>query len=411
MNIDTNPKMEPFPQDNQGSLASKIFTWASIVFAVYIILLAVGMIGSGFKWAAGGKEGAEQLFAFATNPFMGLIMGTMATALVQSSSTVTSVIVGLVAGGLPVTTAVPMVMGANIGTTITNTLVSLGHIRHKEEFRRAFSAATVHDFFNLLSVIIFLPLEIAFGFLEKISLVMANFFTGGASLSMGGFNFIKPITKPIIGVFKDIFGNLPEPFGGVLLATLGVVLIFLAITFLSKLLRKVMVGQAKKTLQCAINCGPVSGIASGTAVTMLVQSSSTTTSLIVPLAGSGVLSTREVYPFTLGANIGTCITSLLASTAVSGPYAIFALQIALVHLTYNVLGVMVIFGLEFLRELPIKAAELLATLSAERKSIGVAYVLGIFFVIPSIFILTTQDASFSGGLFMQPDVFVAGIHK
>ncbi|MCP4410943.1 MAG: Na/Pi cotransporter family protein, partial [Gammaproteobacteria bacterium] len=187
-------------------IATKILTWVAISFLIYLILLAVGMIGSGFKWASGGKEGAEQLFAFATNPFMGLIMGTMATALVQSSSTVTSVIVGLVAGGLPVATAIPMVMGANIGTTITNTLVSLGHIRSKEEFRRAFSAATVHDFFNLLGVVIFLPLEMAFGLLEKASLYMANLVYGGESLSMSGFNFIKPITKPVIGMFKDIFG-------------------------------------------------------------------------------------------------------------------------------------------------------------------------------------------------------------
>ncbi|MEI5617209.1 thymidylate synthase, partial [Streptomyces brasiliscabiei] len=90
-------------------------------------------------------------------------------ALIQSSSTVTSIIVGLVAGGLPVELAIPMIMGANIGTTVTNTLVSLGHVRYKDEFKRAFASATIHDFFNLLAVAIFLPLEMAFGILEKIS--------------------------------------------------------------------------------------------------------------------------------------------------------------------------------------------------------------------------------------------------
>ncbi|VFN03455.1 MAG: solute carrier family 34 (sodium-dependent phosphate cotransporter) [Candidatus Kentron sp. G] len=97
-----------------------LLTWVGIIVLIYCILLAVGMIGTGFKWAAGGREGAERLFAFATNPFMGLLIGIMATALVQSSSTITSVIVGLVAGGLPVSAAIPMVMGANIGTTVTN---------------------------------------------------------------------------------------------------------------------------------------------------------------------------------------------------------------------------------------------------------------------------------------------------
>lgn len=63
--------------------------------------------------------------------------------------------------------AIPMVMGANLGTTITNTIVSLGHIRDRGEFRRAFAAATVHDFFNLLAVFIFLPLELMFGLLQR----------------------------------------------------------------------------------------------------------------------------------------------------------------------------------------------------------------------------------------------------
>ena len=389
-NIDTAGTL---PESRREDLAARFLSWATIVALIYAILLAVGMIGSGFKWAAGGREGAEQLFAFATNPFMGLIMGTMATALVQSSSTVTSVIVGLVAGGLPVTTAIPMIMGANIGTTITNTLVSLGHIRSKEEFRRAFSAATVHDFFNLLSVIIFLPLEMAFGFLEKISLFLSKFILGGDSYSIGGLNFIKPITKPIIGTFKDTLSPLPEPLGGIVLVALGILMIFAAITLLGKLLRKVMVGRAKHILHGAIGRGPVTGIASGTAVTVLVQSSSTTTSLVVPLAGTGIFGVRDIYPFTLGANIGTCITSLLAATAISGPSAIFALQIALVHLIYNVLGVVVIFGIRVLRELPVLGAETLARVATERKSVALAYVLGVFFVIPGILMAITSMTS------------------
>ncbi|MFP3345087.1 Na/Pi cotransporter family protein, partial [Halomonas sp. SIMBA_159] len=83
-------------------------------------------------------------------------------------------------------------------------------------------------------------------------------------------------------------------------------------------------------LKSAIGRGPVHGIVSGSIVTILVQSSSTTTSLMVPLVGTGVLKVRDVYPFTLGANIGTCITALLAATAISGDHAVFALQIALV---------------------------------------------------------------------------------
>ena len=355
--------------------------WIMVAGRVYLLICAVGMIGGGFKMSTGGK--AKELFAFASNPFAGLVVGTVATALIQSSSTVTSIIVGLVAGGLPVSIAVPMVMGANIGTSITNTIVSLGHVRAKEEFKRAFSAATVHDFFNLLSVVIFLPLEIAFGILEKFGSYLSSFFYGSGDASIKGFNFVKAATKPIVNTTKDIAQSMGDQIGGVLLIIFGIALIFVAITMIGKLLKKLMVGKAKDIMHTAIGRGPVSGIASGTLVTVIVQSSSTTTSLMVPLAGSGAFKLKEIYPFTLGANIGTCVTAVLAATAVTGN-AQAALQIAFIHLVYNILGVVFIYGLPFLRYLPVKAAEKLGETAAENKMAALAYIVGVFFVVPGV---------------------------
>jgi len=356
--------------------------WLMIAALVYLLLVAVATIGSGFKAAAGNQ--AEELFAFANNPITAVVIGTVATALIQSSSTVTSIIVGLVAGGLPVSIAIPMVMGANMGTTITNTIVSLGHMRRGEEFRRAFAAATVHDFFNLFSVIVFLPLEIMFGFLEKIGKYLAGLMLGGDPMSMKGFNFIKPLVKPPVEMLQDTFTGigLSETVAGIVLIVLGIAMIFFVITYIGKLLKVLMVGRAKEILHSAVGRGPFSGIVSGTAITVLVQSSSTTTSLIVPLAGSGVFSLRQVYPFTLGANIGTCITALLAATAISGANAVFALQVALVHLSYNMLGVVVIYGLPFLRVIPIRLAEGLAALAIRRKLYVALYIGLVFFVVP-----------------------------
>ena len=243
------------------------------------------------------------------------MIGLVATALIQSSSTVTSIIVGLVAGGLPVELAIPMIMGANIGTTVTNTLVSLGHVRCKEEFKRAFASATIHDFFNLLAVAIFLPLEMAFGILEKISHWLVSPMLATGDMSMKGLNFIKPITKPVVSAIKEPLSTFGDTIGGIMLIALGIATIFVAITVMGKLMKSLMVGRAREILKNAIGRGPIHGIASGSIVTILVQSSSTTTSLMVPLVGSGVLKVRDVYPFTLGANIGTCITALLAATS------------------------------------------------------------------------------------------------
>ena len=355
--------------------------WIMVAGLVYLLICAVGMIGGGFKMSTGGQ--AKELFAFASNPFAGLVVGTVATALIQSSSTVTSIIVGLVAGGLPVSIAVPMVMGANIGTSITNTIVSLGHVRAKEEFKRAFAAATVHDFFNLLSVVIFLPLEIAFGILEKLGSWLSGFIYGSGDASIKGFNFVKAATKPVVGTFKNIAESIGDQIGGVLLIIFGIGLIFVAITMIGKMLKKLMVGKAKDIMHTAIGRGPLSGIASGTIVTVIVQSSSTTTSLMVPLAGSGAFKLREIYPFTLGANIGTCLTAVLAATAVTGN-AEAALQIAFIHLVYNILGVVFIYGLPFLRFLPVKAAEKLGDVASENKIAALAYILGVFFVVPGV---------------------------
>ncbi|WP_029805218.1 Na/Pi symporter, partial [Vibrio parahaemolyticus] len=136
--------------------------------------------------------------------------------------------------------------------------------------------------------------------------------------------------------------------------------------------------------------GPIHGIVSGSLVTVLVQSSSTTTSLMVPLVGTGVLKVRDIYPFTLGANIGTCITALLAATAVSGEFAVFALQIALVHLTFNILATLFIFGIPFLREIPVKGAEMISELAIKNKAVVGGYLMSVFIILPgAILALTT----------------------
>lgn len=355
-------------------------SWLMLAALVYGILVAVTVIGGGFKLATGDQ--ARALFEFAANPILGLIIGMVATALIQSSSTVSSIIVAMVAGGLPIEIAVPMIMGANIGTSITSTIVSLGHVTDKEEFQRAFNAATIHDFFNVISVLIFLPLEIAFGLLEKVSAFLAGIFSSSSGVSMGGFNPIKALTKPISQALQDVLAFMPDVYAGITMALVGVALIIVSITLMGKIMKALMVGRAKDILHQSIGKGPLQGIASGTVVTVLVQSSSTTTSLIVPLVGNGVLTARDIYPFTLGANIGTCITALLAAVAVTGANAEFALQIALVHLMYNVLGVTIIYGVKLLRNIPLDLSEKLSVKVAEQKLFGLAYILGLFFVVP-----------------------------
>ena len=372
--------MEPTKQSAAGS---RILPWIVVLLSLYVLLVAVGVIGKGFRHAFGGAEGVESLFVFATNPFVGLVLGILATALIQSSSTVTSIIVGLVAGGMPIAVAIPMVMGANVGTTVTNTLVSFGHVRRPGEFRNAFAAATVHDFFNLLSILIFLPLELAFGVLEMLSGAMTHVVENIGSVDASGKGVFKVAVGAGVGFVESLTSSLPEHWAGSIQIAAGIALILLSIMYLGNTLKTVFAGRARNFLHTAVGKGPVAGIFSGTLVTVLVQSSSTTTSIIVPLAGNGVIGLRHVYPFTLGANIGTTITALLAATAITGATHAVAHQIAIAHFLYNLLGVIVIYSIPWLRRIPMAGAEWIAHLGSERKWLAVAYILSVFFGAPA----------------------------
>lgn len=354
--------------------------WLAVLGLIYLLIVGVNVISRGFRAVLGDE--AQQLFAFAENPFLGLLVGIVSTALVQSSSTTTSIIVGLVAGGLPVRLAVPMIMGANIGTSVTNGIVSLGYLKSKEEFKKAFSASTVLDLFNLLAVLIFFPLELLFRPLERLSTATAGFFLGDGDLSMDDFDLVGAMVRPVRDLIRSATAFLPEPFNGIAQILIGIALIFFSVQFMGKLLKQLMVGRAKDILHIALGRGPIAGILAGAFITILVQSSSATTSLMVPLAGSGVFGLDVIYPFTLGANIGTTVTSLLAATAVSGDRAVPSLEIALVHLFFNILGVLVIFGLPFLRFLPVKGALWLGEAASERKWVAFAYIIGTFFLLP-----------------------------
>ena len=236
----------------------------------------------------------------------GLFVGILGTVLVQSSSASTSVIVGLVASGaLGVDDAVPMIMGANIGTTVTNTLVSLGSIRQSEEFRRAFAAATVHDFFNLIAVAILLPVELITGWLSGAAEEISEQLVGSA-----GSEWKSPIkrwVKEPVSWLQDLYSELgaEENVLGTIMVLTGLVIVLLALTFITKNMRRLVADRVERSLNAVLGSGGgLVAMVLGLLITISVQSSSITTSIMVPLAAAGVVSLRNIYPVTLGANVG-----------------------------------------------------------------------------------------------------------
>jgi len=312
-----------------------------------------------------GKGFAEAMLQTTSDPFAGLLIGTVATSLIQSSSTTTSIVVGLVAGGVvTLPNAIPIIMGANIGTTITNTLVSLGHIGQKAEFKRAFAAGIVHDFYNILAVIVIFPLELYFNILEKIALAMTSSFedVGGMKL----FNPLKAILNPVIKFIDELVSILP--YKEILLLIISVVVMFTALTFLIRTIRSLVLNKIELIINKYLFINDALGMFWGAIMTFIVQSSSITTSLIVPLAGAGIVKLKKIFPYTLGANIGPPRTALLAALATGNPFAVTA---AFAHLMFNIIGIVLIYPIKFI---PIRLAELTSEYVAKDKQSFVIFI-------------------------------------
>ncbi|WP_094546527.1 Na/Pi symporter [Rubricoccus marinus] len=357
--------------------------WVRILLLIGVMMMfivALELMGDGIKGLGKSSFDLEGILAKATgSALLGLITGILATSLVQSSSTTTSIVVSLVATGvLSVESAIPVIMGANIGTTVTNTIVSMGHITQPEEFRRAMAGATVHDFFNWLAVLILLPLELLFGIISKPATALANSIPGVEGGGLGDTPF-DMFAKWIGG---SLLGENPW-----LIAGLGLLLLFIALRYLVVLLKSMVLGRSEGALDKYIFGKPLLAMGFGLVLTFLVQSSSVTTSLVVPLIGAGVLTVRQVFPYMLGSNVGTTATALLAAlVAISGgePAAVAGLTIALCHMMFNVFGIAIVYPISFIREIPIRMAEFIGDLAFKNRFYAIAYLLGLFYALPLV---------------------------
>ena len=353
---------------------------ALLAVILYLFLLSIGLLSGSFKLF--GKEFAEALVQLASNPIIGLFAGILATTLVQSSSTSTSLIIGLVgAGTLNLEVAIPMIMGANIGTTVTNTIVSIAHITRGDEFRRAFAASTVHDFFNILAVIVFLPLQILTGFLSKASAYLADIFQSAGGLKFG--SPLKAVTKPVVKATLHMLQGIEALHDGLVPwvgAALAITVMLLSLRYLVKLLRSLVMGNVELFFQRYLFGNAVYTFIFGIALTTLVQSSSITTSVIVPLVGAGILTINQIYPYTLGANIGTTTTGLMAALVTTNPVAV---AVSFSHLLFNICGILVFWPLS---KIPIWLANHLSHFALKSKMIPALYILIVFFALPGALI-------------------------
>ena len=177
----------------------------TVLTALYFFLFSIDLMSSAFKLLGVGF--ASGILRTTSDPLAGLLLGFLVTSLVQSSSFTTALTVGLVAAGtLPLNLAIPVIMGANIGTTVTNTIVSLGHVRRQQEFERAFAAGTVHDFFNVLAAATLFPIELLFHPIEKAAVWLGETFAG-----LGGLELVSPLQAAIKPATNAVSTLIPHP--------------------------------------------------------------------------------------------------------------------------------------------------------------------------------------------------------
>jgi len=364
--------------------------WSNVRIGLYILgafilfLFALDLMTSSLQHL--GRNVAETILLATSNPFTGLFIGLLITAMLQSSSTTTSLVVALVASGsITLQSAVPIIMGANIGTTITSTIVSLGFISKKKEFRRAVAAGTYHDFFNILTAIILFPLEYYYGFLSSISIWIADV-------------LFSPVAKPTentISHFWSGFGpiidfllsNIKSPF---FLAVLALALLFGSILIFRKLISDLLAANSPELFSRFFFKNQLKSFAWGLLTTAAIRSSTVTTSVVVPIVAKKIATLKDAAPFILGANIGTTITAFIAATLNSNTSS--GLSIAIAHFLFNFIGVLLFFPIPVLRKVPLELANSLGKLTLKYRLAGFVYILTVFFFVPFTLIYFNQDS-------------------
>ncbi|KAM3864759.1 sodium-dependent phosphate transport protein 2B-like [Diretmus argenteus] len=433
---------------------------------LYAFICSFGILSAAFQ-LIGGKAAGDifQDNTVLSNPLAGLVIGILVTLLVQSSSTSSSIVVSMVSSGLlTVQLAVPIIMGTNVGTSVTNTLVAMTQAGDRSTFRRAFAGATVHDFFNWLSVLVLLPLEVATGYLYVVTKLFIDSFniqSGEAPKLLHAIT--DPLTDSIIQLDKSVIsgiatgdpearnkslvkkwcktvtnttlmnvtvpgpenctspslcwsdGNytftlklvsetyytqkcqhlfvevtLPDVAVGLILLTLSLLVLCSCVVLIVKLLNTMLKGQVAVVIKKILNTDfpfPFSWVTGyiailvGAGMTFVVQSSSVFTSAVTSLVGIGVISIERAYPLSLGANIGTTTTAILAAMASPGDTLADALQIALVHCLFNISGILILFPIPFTR-IPIRLAKSLGNIIASYRWFAAVYILCCFFILP-----------------------------
>ncbi|KAK8780638.1 hypothetical protein V5799_018022 [Amblyomma americanum] len=376
-------------------MASTTAKMAILLGCWYLFLVSLDLMSSAFKLFAGQQSLSRGPKSdVIRNPVVGIMTGLLVTVLVQSSSSSTSITITLVGSQLlSVKQAIPIVMGANLGSSVTSSVAALSQVTRRDELRRAFAVATAHCLFNWLTLVVLLPFEVTFAFLESSSRMAVEALDRKHRLHR--YNHLRALTRPLTSfIVQNALARLQlgDQASGLVLLFLSLLLMLGCLSLLARTLSPAV------RLQVALSRMPqglLEGYACfclGLVATLVMQSSTALSSalaLLAASAGDHVAGMQRVYPVLVGANIGTTSTGLLA--ALAGDPTPDTLQLALCHSFFNVYGALLFYPVPFMR-FPVPLAQLLAATAAHYRWFAVAYLLAVFVTLPLLALLLSFAA-------------------
>ena len=374
----------------------------NLALSIYLFIASLEGVKSGFKLIfAEWQTSILSMVTSNTAPMTGLALGMLSTALVQSSSAVVAATMvsmsGMVASGLPLEAAiqfgVPMVLGANIGTTVTNTIVAFGVQRGMtmKEFKDTIPGVIVDDVYEALTITIFFILELSTGVISRTVIRLGNFYTEVLKMEDFFAAFDKTIIdiiieEPLIKPTKALaVGVLGDRFGGVLLFLVWFVIIIVTMGMITNGLEKIIEMEWEDKVKAAFE-NPYRGFATGFGITFLVGSSSIGSSLVIPFLATKVVDLKKAYPYLVGCNMATTVDLSQIYGYVAG--GVVGMILGSAHVLLNIMA-LTIWLISPLRFVPVKIAEWLGDRIAQNKNAAyalLAWVVVVFFVIPILVI-------------------------
>lgn len=396
-------------RDSSGPLAfidKRVQLVLMLIVGIFLFICSLEGVKSGFKLIfAEWQSGILGMIDANTAPVTGLAIGILSTALVQSSSAVVAAtmvsMASMVSGGLSMESAmrfgVPMVLGANIGTTVTNTIVVFGVKRGMttREFGDTIPGVIVDDVYEALTIAIFFAVEMTTGFLSNLTLRLGDFFSEVLNLETMFAAFDKtiidiivkaPIVKPLTNFIVNLLG---PKIGGVLLFVIWFVVIVFSMGLITKGLENLIELEWEDKVTAAFS-NPFRGFLTGFSITWFVGSSSIGTSLVVPFLATKVVDLKKAYPYLCGCNMATTVDLSQIYGYIAG--GIVGLMLGSAHVILNIMA-LTLWLVSPLRFVPVAIAEKIGEAIQKNQNAGVSlalWVAFIFFVVPIAIIMLSR---------------------